>query len=285
MVQKYGAEIYGTSAQLRGQGQDYTSSGATSGGLITCNVSNFVDLTHVKKESGNKMMKQFEDIRNKLKTFLEGKKKKDDWKNNHKIDDAEIDAVVKILEDSRWDKFNDKFKVAWKDLTSEFKAENWKSLYGSDSDFENLYNKLKGIYDALNGGSSGDDKGKDHLGGGSELSGKGWASNMSMRIDIHTDFNETWFKRKFKSGILNKMIYAVKTDIMSNPNKSNGQEDYSRVNHKYTADEMLPEEKRKLDSIQWKMTNKVAKDYISMLLGWSRKKEYRLNEEGTPIPT
>ena len=42
--------------------------------------------------------------------------------------------------------------------------------------------------------------------------------------------------------------------------------------HKYTADEMLPQDERKLDSISWKMTNKVAKDYISMLLGWSRDK-------------
>jgi len=91
-------------------------------------VSNFVDLTHVKKESGNKMMEQFTKIRNQMKTFLEGKKKKDDWKTNHKIDDKEIDAVVKMLEDSRWNKFNDKFKAAWKYLTSEFKADNWKSL-------------------------------------------------------------------------------------------------------------------------------------------------------------
>ena len=48
---------------------------------------------------------------------------------------------------------------------------------------------------------------------------------------------------------------------------------------------MEDSDKRKLDSLQWKMTNKVAKDYISMLLGWTRKKEYKLNEDGTPIPT
>lgn len=40
--------------------------------------------------------------------------------------------------------------------------------------------------------------------------------------------------------------------------------------HEYKADEMLPQDKRKLDSIKWKMTNKVAKDFITYLLGWSR---------------
>lgn len=34
MVQKYGAEIYGISAQLRGQADDKTSSAPASGGLI-----------------------------------------------------------------------------------------------------------------------------------------------------------------------------------------------------------------------------------------------------------
>lgn len=94
-----------------------------------------------------------------------------------------------------------------------------------------------------------------------------------MRIDIHTDFNETWFKRKFKSGFLNKMIFAIKTDAMSRAHKTGKEGDMA--GHKYTADEMLPQDKRKLDSLQWKMTNQVAKDYISMLLGWSRKKELK----------
>ena len=47
---------------------------------------------------------------------------------------------------------------------------------------------------------------------------------------------------------------------------------------------MEDSDKRKLDSLQWKMTNKVAKDFISMLLGWSREKKYAL-ENGQPMPT
>ena len=50
------------------------------------------------------------------------------------------------------------------------------------------------------------------------------------------------------------------------------------TNHKYTADEMLPQDKRKLDSIKWKMTNKVAKDFISLFCGWSRSKKEMYQE-------
>ena len=50
--------------------------------------------------------------------------------------------------------------------------------------------------------------------------------------------------------------------------------------HKYNMDTMEPADKKKLEKIQWNMTNKVCKDYISLLLGWSRKKTYIENEKG-----
>ena len=73
------------------------------------------------------------------------------------------------------------------------------------------------------------------------------------------------------------MLFAIKTDAVSHAsqdlqNKSSGFKN-STIGHEYTADEMLPQDKRKLDKIKWKMTNKVAKDYVAYLLGWSRKKE------------
>ena len=102
-----------------------------------------------------------------------------------------------------------------------------------------------------------------------------------MKISIKTDFDENWYKNKFKSGFLNKIIFAIKTDIRSHSDVKNDK----WANHKYTKDEdLLPQEKRKLDSIKWKMTNKVAKDYISMLLGWSRKKEYTEDDKGNRKP-
>lgn len=104
---------------------------------------------------------------------------------------------------------------------------------------------------------------------------------LAVRITIKTDFDDDWYKHKFKSGLLNKMIFAIKTDAMSRTSPTVKANDTNRVGHKYTADEMLPEEKRKLDSIRWKMTNKVAKDFVAQLLGWSRKKEKKMAEDGS----
>ena len=48
---------------------------------------------------------------------------------------------------------------------------------------------------------------------------------------------------------------AIKTDFRSH---SDATLKTKMTNHVYTADEMLDDEKKKLDSIRWKMTNKVA---------------------------
>ena len=98
---------------------------------------------------------------------------------------------------------------------------------------------------------------------------------MTCRIDVSTHFDANWFKRKFKSGFLNKMIMAVKTDAMSHFDNA-AKKNVKDADHKYTADEMLPEDEKKLEKIQWKMTNKVAKDYIRLLLGWTRTKQKHL---------
>lgn len=75
------------------------------------------------------------------------------------------------------------------------------------------------------------------------------------------------------------MIFAIKTDARSH---SSPDVKTDMTGHKYTADEMLPQDKKKLDSLQWKMTNKIAKDYISFLLGWTRKKEKYEGEMKVP---
>lgn len=104
-----------------------------------------------------------------------------------------------------------------------------------------------------------------------------WNRLGTCRIDIRTNFDENWYKRKFKSGMLNKMIMAVKTDAMSHFDKG-AKAHVKDADHKYTADEMLPSDQKKLDSIRWKMTNKVVTDYIRLLLGWTREK--KLYKEG-----
>lgn len=116
--------------------------------------------------------------------------------------------------------------------------------------------------------------------GGINAKDTSWDPTLVFRIDIKTSFNDDWYKRKFKSGLLNKAIFAVKTAAMADAKRGGSQQQYA--GHKYTADEeLLPQEKRKLDDIQWKMTNKVAKDFISLFCGWSRKKEmFQVSEGG-----
>jgi hypothetical protein len=117
-----------------------------------------------------------------------------------------------------------------------------------------------------------------------ELLSDAWNPYQACRIDIHTNFDANWFKRKFKSGLLNKLIFAIKTDARSHLSDGAKARD-PMANHKYTADEMLPQDTKKLDGIQWKMTNKAAKDFITYFMGWTRKKE-RLpdSQDGTAGP-
>ena len=287
MVQKYGAEIYGSSAQLNGSNGNASS-------LISCKVSQFVDLTHVKKESGEESTnKKFNAFKKKLEDvykFLDGKNKDEAWKKEHAIkgiDMASIGGIVKEFKDdavpgkestAAWEKL-------FKTLTTEplktalSNVKEWKTTWQALS---TSWNNWKGKVDDASGGK---DNGKDHLQGGAQgLSGDGWQPTMSLRIDVQTKFDDDWFKRKFKSGFLNKMIFTIKTGVMSKSSKSEYTQDNEKIGHKYTADEMLPEDKRKLDSLQWKMTNKVAKDYISMLLGWSRSKVLKYDETGNKVP-
>lgn len=131
---------------------------------------------------------------------------------------------MKIVEKPEWKKFLDSQKAI---------KQNWE-------------NAVKG-FKAWSGGElpSNDGSGKD--GGGTEKlsSGKNktneWNPRQAYRIDIHTSFDDSWYKRKFKSGLLNKVIFAIKTDM-----RSHGTEDMNKsdpmANHKYTADEMLPQD-------------------------------------------
>jgi len=71
---------------------------------------------------------------------------------------------------------------------------------------------------------------------------------------------------------------GIKTQIHQNAQVTRDNEEYR--NKKFGQDIMQPEDEKKLDSMKWKMTNKVAKDYISLLLGYSRKKTYTDKGDG-----
>lgn len=42
-----------------------------------------------------------------------------------------------------------------------------------------------------------------------------WIPERAYRIDVTTNFDENWYKRKFKSGLLNKLITGLKNQAMS----------------------------------------------------------------------
>lgn len=171
----------------------------------------------------------------------------------------------------------------WKELVKLMKDKTWQNVCREDDEFQELCDEIVDIWD-LWVGKDVDKQDQDHLGQGRNLKGEFWNPYLTMRIDIQTNFDESWYKRKFKSGFLNKVIDTVKTGIHSNASDLGGKSSDFK-NKKFSADQMEDSDKRKLDSLQWKMTNKVAKDYISMLLGWSREKKYKEDADGNPKPT
>ena len=214
-----------------------------------------------------------------------------------------IDAFDKYLKSKKWDEdfpsdYNDFIRIkeefnlnldgdsdvnkkAWASFMKMLKKDPWKRNLVQGNELNDHFKQLKLAYAQWDNGGSARGS-KDELYGRAQGdSGTGWTPLVTCKIDVKTNFGEDWFKRKFKSGFLNKMIMGIKTvGRMGTPDSAKT----SMSDHKYTADEMLPQDKRKLDSLQWKMTNKVANDYISLLLGWSRPKEM-YKENGQPMPT
>ena len=278
MVQKYGAEIYGVSSAQGG-----------GGSLISCNVSTFVDLTHVKSEAKNNGYKQLRTSCDKLEKFLVDKSYDDKWKiangvtkeNGRKL----LDTIHKFSDTGG--QADEKNRAVWKELDQILKSPPWSKIVASDKEFKGICDSIVTSWKTFNGGDAGtNDGGKTS--DGTQHVGKALGSstknnpNMAMRITIETKFDDNWYKNQFKSGFLNKMIFGIKTiGRMGTPSGAKT----SMSDHKYTKDEELnASEKSKLDKLKWNMTNKVAKDYISLLLGWSRKKEYTEDDEGNRKP-
>ena len=249
--------------------------------LISCNVSPFVDLTHVKSEAKNDGYKKLRASCDELEKFLVGAK--DEWYSANGLKKDNVRAVLDTIHEFRdtggvADKKN---KEVWNKLNQIFQQDPWSKVLKSVGKVKKLYDDISSAWTTFNGGNK-DTKGSDsdkvthHVGDKTSLSSDKDINepNVSMRITINTNFDENWYKNKFKSGFLNKMIFGIKTiGRMGTPDSAKT----SMSGHKYTKDEELnASEKRKLDSLKWKMTNKVAKDYISLLLGWSRKKTYTI---------
>lgn len=216
----------------------------------------------VKNESSENSVQQFKadlsEFINKINTD------NSDWAKDNSDDMDTLNKAKNMLNNDKAD------EDVWKSINKVFEKNNWKTKFKSD--IVNLTKKWKSL------STANAKKGSERSGTDAELSDNSdWDPNNTYKIDIETNFDESWFKRKFKSGVLNKALMLFKTQAAKNYNNGNVMKD-----HVYTADEMLPQDARKLDSIQWKMTNKVAKDFVKLALGWSRNKEIN---EATGMPT
>ena len=243
MLQKSGAEVYGS--------------------LIKCSYSPFMTVPDKTiKESGgwDTCDNSLDDLTDYVDEMVQ--QNKGDCECKDSVD--ELKQTISMFDQTKGAREGDN-KKTWKTITDMLSKEPFQF----DKGMQGILKKLNSGYQTWkkNGG-----RGKDY---DPQTSSQGtdWNPNYSFRIDIKTSFDDNWFKKQFKSGLLNKAIMAIKTDAMSRATVG------SMKDHKYTADEMLPQDQRKLDSIKWKMTNKVAKDYISLLLGWSRDKV--INPDGT----
>ena len=254
-----------------------------SGGLIHCKVTKLKKLAAKFNEASVGDYSKMKDALEKFKDWIDNASRSSDWKKQNEKDIKTLTDSIAAFRPDSGPNGSDNQK-AWNDINEVLKGQNWVGWMKSDKELNNTVQALRGGWDVFQGkpqgtsqaGGSGSNGEKDS---GTSPEDNEWNPLIPLRIDIQTNFDDNWFKRKFKSGLLNKMIFAIKTSGRAKVSPDANVND-PMANHKYTADEMLPQDVKKLDSIQWKMTNKVAKDYITYLLGWSRDKKKIMNEEG-----
>jgi hypothetical protein len=279
------ADKYAKDKVLNEFGDDMVGNGG--GGAIQCNVSYLMDLPDAKKvltEAGVSLTKFIE----KWKEFKKWINKQDDkWKkahNNHNEFDKTINSI-KFNANGVDDKENKQAFVALQEL---FENEPWKTeVQKGDmaAEVKPLLDEWKkaggNVPDKLGQGKVvGKDTGKGGSSVGQET--EGFHPEHAYKITITSNLTPDWFQKKYKGGLINKMIMGIKTGAMHQlaPNSKNPMKD-----HKYVQNEMLPQDERKLEKLKWEITNKVAKTYITNLLGWSRKKLKKIDEKsGDPVP-
>lgn len=256
LVQKYGADIYGA--------------------YISCSLKELLDLSKLNESIIHEANETFKDFDTARKNMIEFAKQRDgEWKRQANW--AEIEKSLLGIKEE-YGVTGEQNVAAWTALQKAIrKAASLWNASDSKKLVDGLSKGWKNFGGTINKQTQASTNTSGGNGGGGVKVSETPCPTQAMRIDITTKFDKDWFTHKFKSGFLNKMILAIKTDARSHsaPNNKN-----AMSGHKYTADEMLPQDERKLDSIKWKMTNKVAKDYISLLLGWSRKKEKKQGENG-----
>ena len=238
-------------------------------------------------EAGNGTYERFIKTVNDFQKYVQKKVDEDPkWKHSHERQLKDLNDAVKGFKNMGGPNVEENLK-AWNKLYEVFNYEPWKGeVTGKDKEMKRLADAIMAEWRNWGGESSTEfGKGiplKDKNGDRGKEKDNAWYWWHTYRIDIRTNFNDDWYKKTFKSGLINAFIRAVKTDARAHTSQDAKTQ---WTNHKYTYDEMLPQEKKKLDSLQWKMTNKVAYSFLTSFLGWSRDKEKYIDEStGKPLP-
>ena len=248
-MQKYGDEIYGKSGQAAGDS-----------GLIKCNVSPLMQLPDkfVKEASDNGGQELGKFIKQLAEKLAEASKNAE-WAKQHK----DVNSLIKLLNQINPAKGVDANKELWKTLNKGLKTEPWASeIKKNTPPFDvSAYNKInffsknkgKNLLEIVNSewtnfananlkdksGDSGD-RGNNTLGKASIVDGQTWNPRQTYKIEIKTNFNDDWYKKRFKSGFLNKVIDTVKTSIHAHADVTRDNDEYR--NKKFSADQMEPGE-------------------------------------------
>ena len=196
------------------------------------------------------------------------------WKNEHYADYQEMN---KEMQGMNWKAGpgNKQNQDKWNLIVKKMAGDKWKGQMGRDSDLKHQIDSLWNSWRKWQTDNGMTPSAAGMFGDAKLEKDDTWTPDRAYRIDVTTNFDENWYKRKFKSGLLNKMIVGLKNQAMDYRDPTVKQ---IYGDKKYSVDDMTDSDKRKLDGIKWKMTNKIAHDYIKFLLGWSREKKYT---EGT----
>ena len=158
-----------------------------------------------------------------------------EWAGKHK----DVNSLIKLLNQINPAKGVDANKRLWEQLNKGLKTEPWASDIKGNRDPFNVsaFNKInffsknrgKNLLEIVNSewtnfvnaslrskGGDGNSRGNDKLGKATTVDGQTWNPRQTYKIEIKTNFNDDWYKKRFKSGFLNKVLDTVKTELHKN---------------------------------------------------------------------
>lgn len=206
-----------------------------SGGLIHCSVSKMKRLPiKFTEKSGD-----FGGLKKAVETFIEWlDKQSDEWKKNNQKDIDELKKHFGSFRQATGPEGQDN-KNAWNGINEVFKRKPWTDWLRTDPGMKKHIDDLRKGWATFTGDESAASTGAatDSETSGLSKEDKAWDPAVPVRIDIQTNFDDNWYKRKFKSGMLNALIMGFKTSARA---RTSAGAETEWTGHKYTADEMLP---------------------------------------------